>query len=96
MTLFPDIQAAAQQAVDRVCDGRLPEYSDYDDIPYVHALVRECLRWRPAVPLGKRTFSYAHSMLTSIATALPHMVTQDDIYDGYFIPARSIIFPNVK
>ena len=52
MALFPHIQREAQKAVDQVCEGRLPEYSDYDAIPYVHALVKECLRWRPAIPLG--------------------------------------------
>ena len=52
MTMFPDIQREAQKAIDQVCHGRLPEYADYDAIPYIHALVRECLRWRPAVPLG--------------------------------------------
>jgi hypothetical protein len=25
---------------------------------------------------------------------LPHMVTEDDVYDGYFIPAGSIIIGN--
>ena len=56
MTLFPQVQNEAQKAVDQVCHGRLPEYSDFDNIPYVHALVRECLRWRPAVPLGRRMY----------------------------------------
>lgn len=57
MTLNPAIQKEAQIAVDRVCSDRLPEFSDYDDIPYVHAVVMECLRWRPALPLGKLTKS---------------------------------------
>ena len=57
MTLNPAIQKQAQIAVDRVCSDRLPEFSDYDDIPYVHAVVMECLRWRPALPLGRLTKS---------------------------------------
>ena len=27
---------------------------------------------------------------------MPHSVTQDDYYEGYFIPAKSIVFPNIK
>lgn len=96
MALFPDVQREAQKAVDRVCGERLPEYSDSRNIPFVDALVRECLRWRAPVPLCTRVFSCQKAMLTRILTAVPHMVTQDDVYNGYFIPAKSIIFPNIK
>lgn len=52
MVLYPDVLKKAQQAVDAVCEGRLPEFSDYDSLPYVHALVKETLRWNPTVPLS--------------------------------------------
>lgn len=29
-------------------------------------------------------------------TAVPHMVIEDDVFNGYLIPANSIIFANVK
>ncbi|KAJ7088955.1 cytochrome P450 [Mycena epipterygia] len=51
MTMHPEIQAKAQAAVDAVVgQGRLPNFDD--SIPYVDAVVREVLRWRPIVPLG--------------------------------------------
>ncbi|KAJ7270424.1 cytochrome P450 [Mycena rebaudengoi] len=51
MTLYPDIQRRAQEAIDKVVDAeRLPAFSD--NIPYVDAIVREVLRWRPVTPLG--------------------------------------------
>ncbi|KAJ7243024.1 cytochrome P450 [Mycena rebaudengoi] len=51
MTLNPDIQKKAQEAVDKaVGSERLPDFSD--NIPYVDAIVREVLRWRPVTPLG--------------------------------------------
>jgi hypothetical protein len=54
MTLYPDIQRRAQEAIDKVVDtGRLPAFSD--NIPYVDAIVREVLRWRPVTPLGAWT-----------------------------------------
>ena len=53
MTLYPEVQREAQQSIDRMCEGRIPDFSDYDALPFVHALVKECLRWRPALPLCK-------------------------------------------
>ncbi|KAJ7247027.1 cytochrome P450 [Mycena rebaudengoi] len=51
MTLYPDIQRRAQEAIDKVVDtGRLPAFSE--NIPYIDAIVREVLRWRPVTPLG--------------------------------------------
>ncbi|EKM47974.1 uncharacterized protein PHACADRAFT_215005 [Phanerochaete carnosa HHB-10118-sp] len=52
MVLYPDVQRRAQEYIDEVCQGRLPDYSDYDALPYVHALVRESLRWNPVVSLN--------------------------------------------
>ena len=52
MTIHPEIQKKAQQEVDSVCLGRLPDFSDYDSMPYVRALVKEILRWNPIVPLS--------------------------------------------
>ncbi|KAJ7123980.1 cytochrome P450 [Mycena crocata] len=50
MTLYPEVQKKAQAAVDEVVgDGRLPDFND--KIPYVDAIVREVLRWRPITPL---------------------------------------------
>lgn len=44
MTLNPDVQKKAQTSIDRVCQGRLPEFSDYDSLPYIHAVLKEVLR----------------------------------------------------
>lgn len=53
MILFPDIQKKAQEEVDRVTGGkRLPEYDDQESLPYIQALVREVVRWKPLLPLG--------------------------------------------
>jgi len=53
MTIFPDAQKKAQQELDAVVGSkRLPTYDDWDSLPYVEALLREILRWRPVAPLS--------------------------------------------
>jgi cytochrome P450 len=66
----PEVCKRAQDEIDNVTGGdRLPEYHDRPSLPYVEAIYREVMRWRPPFPLG-----------------VAHSVTEDDIYDGYFIP----------
>ncbi|CDO75710.1 hypothetical protein BN946_scf184493.g8 [Trametes cinnabarina] len=78
MLMYPEIQCKAQAEVDRVV-GRdcLPDFSDEPALPYVSALVKEVLRWRPVTPL-----------------AVPHRLTADDFYNGYHLPAGSIVVGN--
>ena len=45
MISFPEAQSKAQEELDRVLQGRLPEYNDLKDLPYIAALVKEILRW---------------------------------------------------
>jgi cytochrome P450 len=55
MLVHPDVQAKAQAEVDRVVGlDRLPEVEDRERLPYVEAVVNECLRWIPVVPIGRR------------------------------------------
>ena len=43
----------AQKQLDDVLGGeRLPEHSDINQLPYISAIVKETLRWAPAVPTG--------------------------------------------
>ncbi len=58
MVVYPDIQRKAQAAVEAaVGKDRLPEFDDILSIPYLHAVVKETLRWHPVAPLGSSTFS---------------------------------------
>lgn len=52
MVLYPEFQERAQREIDEVCHGRLPDFTDRHDLPYVEALVKESLRWNPVIPLG--------------------------------------------
>lgn len=50
---WPEVQYKAQRALDAVIgDDRTPNWSDYGRLPYIAAIVKECMRWRPATPLG--------------------------------------------
>ncbi|KAF8872243.1 cytochrome P450 [Infundibulicybe gibba] len=53
MATNPDVQRKAQDEIDAVIGtDRLPNSGDRSSLPYVEALYREVMRWRPAVPLG--------------------------------------------
>ena len=49
-----DVQKKAQAELDQVIGSdRLPSFSDRDNLPYIHAVVLEILRWHNVAPLGK-------------------------------------------
>jgi cytochrome P450 len=53
MIANPEMQRRAQAELDSVVGReRLPTFADAPRLPYVCAMVREILRWRPAIPLG--------------------------------------------
>ncbi|KAI0056132.1 cytochrome P450 [Artomyces pyxidatus] len=80
MLLNPDAQKRAQAELDAVVGrDRVPTFSDLPRLPYIRAMVKETLRWRPALPF-----------------ALPHSTTEDDWYEGMFIPKGTVCIPNIK
>jgi len=53
MIAFPEVQRKAQAELDAVVGRhRLPTFSDAPRLPYLSAVIKEILRWRPMVPLG--------------------------------------------
>lgn len=53
MALHPETLQKAQAELDRVVGTeRMPRIDDRAGLPYVDAVIRETLRWHPAVPLG--------------------------------------------
>ena len=79
MLAYPETQARAYAELDAVVGRtRLPTFADLPHLPYIRAMVKELLRWRPVVPL-----------------ATPHRTTEDDWYEGMFIPKGTICMPNV-
>ncbi|KAJ7244877.1 cytochrome P450 [Mycena rebaudengoi] len=56
---------------------RLPEFDDRSSLPYVEAVYREVMRWKPVTPV------------------VPHATTEDDVYEGYFMPKGSTVLGNI-
>ncbi|KAF8462220.1 cytochrome P450 [Russula ochroleuca] len=53
MVAFPEVQRRAQAELDAVVGReRLPTYADAPRLPYVRAIIKEVIRWRPVVRLG--------------------------------------------
>ncbi|KAK7994542.1 hypothetical protein PG991_016130, partial [Apiospora marii] len=53
MSLFPEAQRKAQEEIDRVIGtDRLPTLADRERLPYVGAVMSECLRFHPIAPMG--------------------------------------------
>lgn len=78
MLKYPEAQARAQQELDSIIGpNRLPSFADKDTLPYLTAVLKECLRWEISLPL-----------------CIPHQSTEDDVYNGYHIPAGTLVLPN--
>ncbi|KAH9975165.1 cytochrome P450 [Russula compacta] len=53
MITYPEVQKRAQDELDAVVGrSRVPTFADAPSLPYIQALVKESLRWRPVAPLG--------------------------------------------
>ena len=79
MIAFPEAQRKAQAELDAVVGrARLPTFCDAPHLPYVCAITKEVLRWRPVAPLG-----------------VAHKATEDDWYEGMFIPKGTICMANI-
>ena len=51
--LRPDAQKKARDEIDAVMGReRLPTFEDRPRLPFVDAICKEVLRWRPVTPLG--------------------------------------------
>ncbi|PIL23560.1 cytochrome P450 [Ganoderma sinense ZZ0214-1] len=78
MTIHPDVRRRGQAELDAVVGpDRLPAFSDRQSLPYVTAIVKECLRWHSVLPLG-----------------IPHRAIHEDEYNGWRIPAGTILLAN--
>ncbi|KAG9218210.1 hypothetical protein CCMSSC00406_0005891 [Pleurotus cornucopiae] len=53
MLLYPEVQRKAQEELDRVVGlGNIPTFEDRESLPYIDAIFRELLRWRPPAAIG--------------------------------------------
>ncbi|RGP64951.1 cytochrome p450 oxidoreductase [Fusarium sporotrichioides] len=53
MTIYSEVLKKAQAEIDNVIGAdRLPGFEDRQNLPYINGMVKESLRWMPAVPMG--------------------------------------------
>lgn len=52
LLLFPEVQVEAQKELDAVCGDRIPHFGGDESLPYIKAITKEALRWRPIVTQG--------------------------------------------
>ncbi|KAG8983993.1 hypothetical protein FRB90_005628 [Tulasnella sp. 427] len=96
MSLFPLVQEKAWSEIDRVIGSqRLPVMDDIPNMPYMHAVVLETLRWNPTATFGN--LSDADEVLDTyyqIDSAVPHVSREDEVYGGYYIPKGTAVIAN--
>jgi len=78
MSLYPDVQKKAQAELDSVVPSGRLPNS----------------RDRPQLPYFEALMKEIYRWNPVAPFAVPHKLTQDDIYDGYYIPAGTIVFGN--
>ncbi|KAF6761954.1 hypothetical protein DFP72DRAFT_803115 [Ephemerocybe angulata] len=81
--------------VDKVlAHNRLPNGADRARLPYQYPTSRPFTRWNPVAPLGTTFFDNGVNRANSLPIGLPHMLSEDDEYNGYFLPAGTIVVGN--
>ncbi|QRV94542.1 cytochrome P450 family protein [Ceratobasidium sp. AG-Ba] len=80
MQLYPEVQARAREEV-------LSTLDPVTRLPVPSAVVR--------LAYLSRVLKESFRWIPVLPVSVPHATTQDDEYEGYTIPARSLILPNV-
>lgn len=98
MVLNPEVQRRAQEELHRVVGSeRLPTFEDRQNLVYVEAIYKECLRYVEGpihIILYFIIELLPYSWQPVLPIGVPHLVTVDDTYKGYFIPAGTIVVAN--
>jgi cytochrome P450 len=54
MSLYPDVLKRAQNELDFIIGrDRLPTFEDHQRLPFIDAVYKEVMRWRPVTPVGE-------------------------------------------
>ena len=95
MALYPEVQRKAQAEIDAVVGpDRLPDFHDRPSLPYINAVIKESSRWNLVAPLGIPFVVIIVSIILTSSEGVPHMSSNDDEYNGYYIPKGTLIIAN--
>ena len=98
MLIYPEVQARAAAEVQEVVGSdRLPTLADRASLPYCSAVLKELFRWAVVGPLGElESCNQRQSDELKPLTGVPHVnKSQDDVYEGVFIPKGTIVIANI-
>ena len=94
MALYPEVQKKVQAEIDAVVGTtRLPDFHDSPSLPYINAVVKESSRWNLVAPLRSFVIIIVATILTN-SEGTPHMSTNDDEYNGFYIPKGTVMMGN--
>jgi cytochrome P450 len=79
MTLYPEIQRKAQEEIDRVIGPS--RLPGFEDRPHL-----------PYIDAIVKEVLRWHPVAPM---GIPHMTTEDDVYEGYLIPKGAYLLPNI-
>ncbi|KAF7331084.1 O-methylsterigmatocystin oxidoreductase [Mycena venus] len=79
MALYPNVQKRAQDEIDTVVG--------LDRMPVIADM--------PQLPFIQALIKETLRWHPPVPLSIPHRTTQDDIYEGFFIPKDTIVFPNI-
>ncbi|KAF8265018.1 cytochrome P450 [Lactarius quietus] len=80
MLAYPHVQALAHAELEEVVGrARPPTFVDVSSLPYMHAMVKEILRWSP---------------ITGVP-GMPHCTIAEDWYEDMFTPKDTVYFANM-
>ena len=95
MALYPEVQKKAQTEIDVVVGpNRLPDFLDRPSLPYINAVVKELLRWNLVAPIGRPFVVVIITIILTSSEGSPHMSTNEDEYNGFYIPKGTIMIGN--
>ncbi|MDA8018685.1 MAG: cytochrome P450 [Thermoanaerobaculia bacterium] len=88
VTSRPDVRDRLREELDRVLAGRPIEASDLRQLPYLHAVIQEAIRYRPLAPMAgmrltKEPFTLGQFRLppeTIVVQCFPVMANRTDLY----------------
>ncbi|RXW15361.1 hypothetical protein EST38_g10493 [Candolleomyces aberdarensis] len=95
----PEVLKKAQAQIDSVVTpGDLPGFEHESSLPYITAIAHETLRWRDVTPIGTLqplVYTLARATDPCMANlAVPHLLSTEDEYEGYRLPAGAVIVAN--
>ncbi|KAI0821232.1 cytochrome P450 [Irpex lacteus] len=96
MVHYPEVMRKAQAELDDVIGrSRPPSFHDIAGLPYIQAVVKETLRWRPVAPLAAmHRVIEVWNLCGWLATLLTSLF-KDDWYGGHLIPKGTTIIANL-